>query len=261
MNPLKFLLIFILINFSNLYAQTNYKDNIADDKSKYAGVYEGNLDLFQCCDVVEMGYGTISFYFTDDTLKCLYDGNIAGKFLPKNNVLQNIYEDMQNQIFGKFVISNGTEGFLYYFENGYDHPDGSTSFLKKIGDAEMARNLYLDAENELNEFNIFEIKFRAAFANRNDKDLLTMINYPFYYKAPFNDGRKNNNPEQYNNPKEIFGLMKQFNKTTLFEGSKKYQNATESYGGYYTIQGDKMFFYFKKIGSEFKMVFVTGVFG
>lgn len=143
MKSLKFLLTFILFSFSNLYAQTNYKDNIADDKSKYAGVYEGNLDLFQCCEVVEMGYGTKSFYFTGDTLKCIYDGNIAGKFVPKNNVLQNIDEDMQNKIFGKFVINNGTDGFLYYFENGYDHPDGSTSFLKKIGDAEMAETCIL----------------------------------------------------------------------------------------------------------------------
>lgn len=261
MKSLKFLPIFILFSFLNLYAQVNYKDNIADDKSKYAGVYEGNLDLFGCCEIVVMRYRTISFFMTGDTLKCLYDGDIAGNFLPKNNVLQKIDEDMQNQIFGKFLISNGTEGFLYYFENGYDRPDGSTSFLNKIGDAEMARNLYLDAENELNEFNIFEITFRTAFENRNDKDLLAMINFPFYYKAPFNDGRKNNNPEQYNSLKEFAGLMKQIKKTNLYEESRKYQNSDESFGGYYTIQGDKMFFYFKKIGSEFKMVFISGVFG
>jgi hypothetical protein len=250
-----FLFLFSSLFSTNIIAQQNYKDNILSDKSLYAGVYEGYLDISLCCDMYETGFGTIIFYYDGESLKCLYDGLIYSSLSLSDNVIKDpdAYED--KPVFGKFVKGED-EGFLYFFEESDEHPVGSSSFLKKIGDSEMAGKIYLEAEKELNEFKEFENVFRKAFANKNEKEILTMFNIPFY------DKRKNwDNPIEYSKGNDVKGLVKTMLDVNLFENSHKYQNTDNNFSGTYTIQGDKMFFYFKKIGTEFKLVFITGVFG
>ena len=154
-----------LLSYSN--AQINYKDNIVNDISLYAGVYEGELDISLCCEMYEIGFGTIVFYYDGVSLKGLYDGVIEDNLTLDGNTCKYVGEYMEGQIFGKFVKSN-VEGFLYYFAESDEHPIGSTSFLKKIGDSEAASKMYLDAEREFAEFMEFEKIFRRAFVNRNE---------------------------------------------------------------------------------------------
>lgn len=252
---MKIYLLLILVPLfliSNVIAQQKYKDNIVSDISSYAGVYEGNLDISLCCDMYETGFGTIAFIYDGESLKCLYDGIICGNQTLIANVIKSS-ED--SQIFGKFV-KDKEDGFLYYFEESDEHPEGSTSLLKKIGDSETASKLYMDAENEFNEFKEFEIVFRKAFINRNEKEMQSMITLPFY------DRRKDwDNPIIFTTETVVKGLIKTMLNTNLSEGGFKYQYSHKHFSGIYTIQGDKMFFYFQKTGSVFKMVSITGVFG
>lgn len=103
MKSLKFLPIFILFSFSNLYAQTNYKDNIVDNKSKYAGVYEGDLDIFLCCEMTETIMGTITFYFDGNEMKCIYDGLICSEASFVKNEFKCTATHYQFDINGNFV--------------------------------------------------------------------------------------------------------------------------------------------------------------
>jgi hypothetical protein len=253
---MKIYLLLILVPLfliSNVVAQQKYKDNIVSDISSYAGVYEGNLDLSLCCDSYESAFGTIVFYYDGVSLKCLYDGQINNDLLLNNNVFTYTDSYEGGKVFGKFVKD---DGFLYYFEESDEHPTGSTSFLKKVGDSETARKLYIDADNELNEFKEFEKIFRKAFINRNEKEVLSMINLPFY------DKRKDwDNPVIFATETDVKGLLNTMLNTKLFEGSYKHQNSDKHFRGIYTILGDKMFFYFQKTGLVFKMVSVTGVYG
>lgn len=83
-----------------------------------------------------------------------------------------------------------------------------------------------------------------------------MINLPFY------DKRKGwNNPIMPATETDVKGLIKTMLNTNLSESGFKYQNANKDFSGIYSIEGDKMFFYFYKAGLVFKMVFITGVFG
>ena len=250
-----FLFLFSLLFLTDSIAQHDYKDNLVSNISLYAGVYEGNLDVFLCCEGYETGFGIIVFYYDGESLKCLYDGLIY-KFLSlSKNVFQYTDAYVEGQIFGKFV-KDKDEGFLYFFDESGDHPAGTTSFLQKIGYNEMASKLYLEAEKELNDFKEFESIFRKAFENKREKEVLSMINLPFYDKRE--DWER---PREYTKESDLKLLVKTMLKANLFENSSKYQNSNKDFGGEYTIQGNNMFFFFKKVGSEFKMVYITGVFG
>jgi len=239
---------------SDLFSQIKYKDNIQSEISSYAGVYEGYLDVSLCCDVYETSFGTIVFYYDGESLKCLYDGLISDHLTIDRNIAKYVGEYVEGQIFGKFVKSND-DGFLYYYEETDEHPAGSTSFLKKIGDSEMASKIFLEVEKELKEFEEFGIQFRKAFVNKNEKELISMINLPFY------DKREILNIKEFKHENELKSVIRTMLKTNLDEYSFKYQNSNRSFGGLYTIQGDLMFFYFQKIGTEFKLVYITNIFG
>jgi len=254
--------------------QNNYEDNIQSDISLYAGVYEGNIEIPGEAGSYFTGFGTIVFYYNGVSLKCLYDGlflnilSLSGNIVRDTEFTVNIVSDTEftvlRKILGKFV-KNNEEGFLHYgresytFKYGSDGlPIGASFFLKKIGDSEMASKIYLDAEKELNEFKDFEILFRKAFVNRNEKKLLSMINLPFYDKW---------RDKEYKSKSELKGFIKKANilETSLSESRHKNQN--NSFEGAYEIHGINesedygIIFYFKKIGSEFKLVFTTGVAG
>lgn len=272
----KLIILFLVLTFfySNLFAQNNYTENIVSDVSRYAGVYEGNLDTYACCEMYETGFGKIVFYFNGDSLKCMYDGLFLNEISLVNNKYN--YTDFftaesdyqKEQVLGAFVIDNkNNEGFLYTFqESRVDESlinfPGTTTFLKKIGDSEMARKIYLEAEEELNEFKMFESEFRKAFEEKNGSKLLSMINFPFYSRPPFNDFYDTKEYWQQDleisNKSGMKRLMKDILNTNLSDGFSKYQN---SEGGAYRITSDKIYFYFKKIGSSFKLVYITGGYG
>jgi hypothetical protein len=194
--------------------------------------------------------------------------SLSGNIVRDTEFTINIVSDTEftvlRKILGKFV-KNNEEGFLHYgresytFKYGSDGlPIGDSFFLKKIGDSEMASKIYLNAEKELNEFKDFEILFRKAFVNRNEKKLLSMINLPFY--DIWRD-------KEYKSKSELKGFIKKANilETSLSESRHKNQN--NSFEGAYEIHGINesedygIIFYFKKIGTEFKLVFTTGVAG
>lgn len=161
MKVLLIIIFFVFQIINNLSAQSNFKDDLSGDLLSYAGVYEGELDVYLCCDVVEPGYGSIVIYYDNNDLNYLYDGLDRGSFSLLNNVHTEESIFQENRIFGKLVKDNyNNQGLLYYFENGYDHPDGTTSFLKKIGDNEMAAQIYLKTIKENAEFIEFEKGFR-----------------------------------------------------------------------------------------------------
>lgn len=271
----KLIILFLVMTFfySNLFAQNKYTENIVTDVSMYAGVYEGYLDVFLCCEMTETRIGTIVFFYDGESLRCLYDGLLVDSVSIINNTLKSSKTYQVGEEFytawetsGKFIKNNeNMEGFLYYFIESEEHPVFTTSFLKKTSNSEMARQIYLEAENELNEFKNFESEFRTAFVKKNGSKLLTMINFPFYSKPPFNEFNKTKEYWQQNleitDNSGMKRLMKDILNSNLNNGFEKYQNSDENVREIYKITSDKMYFYFKKIGSEFKLVYITGGYG
>lgn len=138
-------------------------------------------------------------------------------------------------------------------------------FLKKSEIRKTARILYLEAESELNEFIIFESEFRTAFTKKDEKKLLSMTNFPFYSKPPFNDFYETKEYWQKDleimNKSEMKRLIKTMLTFKLHEDYYKYQYSDKNVRGIYRITCDKIFFYFKKTDSQFKLVYITGVYG
>lgn len=251
-------ILFVLILISeNSISQESYKDNIKSDLSAYSGVYEGELQISMCCEVFEYATGCIVFYFDGNKLNCLYDGIVFDSFEIRNNVLFYTDEYFDGNIFGKFVTGEG-EGFLYYFNEADDNRKGYKSFLKKTGGLNIAEEKYLAAEKESKEFNKFVRDFRDAINQNNESGVIEKINFPFL------DKRKNyDNPKIYKNSSSMKNILKEFLSVRFYNESEgfRYGDSHPNFPGIYTLQADKMFFYFQKIGSEFKLVFITNVFG
>lgn len=247
MKTISVLLLFVVFVYSNSFAQNSYTDNIVNDKSEYAGVYEGNIDVGLCCDVYETGFGKISFFFDGDSINCFYDGKIIKDLFLYNDLVK--HKDIVNDnevypgtIFGRFSKDkNGKVAFLDNFEESEEHTAGSISVLEKIGGADAAQNLYRIAAQEMNEFNIFESIFKEALFRKNEEQILKLVNFPFYDKRL--DWEK---PVVISNKIEFKSILKSILLSHLYDTSYKYQDSNKNFSGTFTIFADKMFFYFKK---------------
>lgn len=257
MKTLLIFFLFLVFTHSGSFAQKNYTDYLVNDKSLYSGVYEGNLPVSIGSELYETGFGTIAFYYDGESLKCVYDGVKIDYNALSDNIINSITY-IEGDIFKFVKDKENNEGFLCYY-NEYTENGGDNfvfSFLKKTGGAELAKSIYQDAITEIDEFKNFETEFRKAIANKNKNFFEKIINLPFEDKRHGWD-----KPNVILKKNELKNLIDQMLKTELNGAGFKYQSADKNFSGLYSITGDKMFFYFKKIKEEFKMVCITGVFG